>query len=175
MSALESVARSVENASALRGPAELVREQAHSLLVESETLDHLLGGDWLGHRLHPVLATAPMGALLMSTLLDVVGGERYADAVDTLTLVGLVSALPTAVTGAHDLATTDGPATRVGVVHAATMDLTLACFAAAHMSRRRGRRGRGRVLALAGTALAGGGAYLGGHMVYRLGVGVQEN
>ena len=174
MSALESAARTLEDASGLDPLADLARAQAHRFLVEPEAVDALLEGTWLGHRLHPVLAQLPMGAFAMSTLLDLVGGERHADAVDALTLVGIATALPTAVAGAHDLATTRGGETRVGVVHAATMDVTLVCFVAAHRARRKGRRRAGRFWALTGTAAAAGGAYLGGHLTYRLGVGVSR-
>ena len=53
------------------------------------------------------------------------------------------------------------------------MDVTLGLFGAAWVARRRGHRRTARRLALAGTALVGAGAYLGGHLVYRLGVGVE--
>lgn len=170
---LESLARRIEHARGLAGPADRVRESAHDTLVSNERLDWLLGGDWLGHRVHPVAAQVPMGAFMMATLLDLAGTEEHARAVDALTLVGILSALPTALTGAHDLATTDGGATRVALVHAAGMDATLLLFLAAHHARRRGDRRKGRRRALLGTAVASGSAYLGGHMVYRLGVGVR--
>ena len=54
------------------------------------------------------------------------------------------------------------------------MDATLGLFVAALVKRRRGDRRTARRLALAGTALAGTGAYLGGHLVFRMGVGVDE-
>ena len=72
------------------------------------------------------------------------------------------------------VATTTGAATRVAIVHAGTMDVTLALFSMAWVRHRRGNRRGARRLALAGVATAGVGAYLGGHLVYRLGVGVED-
>ena len=82
-----------------------------------------------------------------------------------------MTALPTAAAGAHDLATTSDAQSRVGLVHAVSMDAALALYTAALVRRRRGK-GSGRMLMLAGAAVAGAGAYLGGHLVYRMGVGV---
>ncbi len=137
-------------------------------------LDDALGGAWLGHRVHPVVVQVPMGAWLMAVLLDLADGEKHAAAVDTLLATGCVAAIPTAITGAHDLATTTGAATRVAVVHAGVMDAALGLFAMAWVKHRRGDRRAARRLALAGAGVAGAGAYLGGHLVYRLGVGVDE-
>lgn len=173
MSALQAVTDRIEGATGLDRVAGWVREQAHGLLVDDDRLDALLGGDWLGHPVHPLAAQLPLGAWLSATALDVTGGDRHARAVDALTLLGIVTALPTALTGAHDLATTRGSALRVAFVHAGTMDATLALFVAAHLARRRGRRPTARKLALAGVAVAGAGGWLGGHLVYRLGVGVR--
>jgi len=174
MSVPEALARRIEASAALDTVAEQVRSGAHDALVAPATLDRLLGGEWLGHRVHPVAAQVPMGAWLMAVLLDLADSERHAAAVDTLILAGCVTALPTALTGAHDLATTSGPETRVALVHAIMMDATLGLFATAWIKRRRGDRRAARRLALVGVALAGTGAYLGGHLVYRLGVGVDK-
>ena len=171
----ESLARRIENTAALDVLADRARSSAYDALVARPDLDALLGGEWLGHRVHPVAAQVPMGAWLMAVLLDLTGSEKHASAVDTLMLTGCLAALPTAITGVHDLATTSGPETRVAVVHALVMDVTLGLFTVAWLKRRRGDRRAARRLALAGAALAGAGAYLGGHLVYRLGVGVDEH
>ena len=172
MSVPETIARGLEDASSLDPITRCVRREGEALLVEPPALDHLLGGGWLGHRLHPALAQVPMGAFVMATLLSVTGSRRYDDAVDALLLTGVVSAIPTAVSGAQDLATTGDRQSGVGLVHAVSMDTALVLYAAALVNSRRGRRGRGAAYALAGALVAGGGAYLGGHLVYRLGVGV---
>lgn len=172
MSVMEQVAQRIEAAAALDPLARFVRSQGHRLLVEPRAVGRALSGDWFGHPIHPVAAQVPLGAWLMAVLLDLRGPQRHAEAVDTLLLTGCLAAVPTAATGLHDLATTSGASTRVGFVHAATMDVTLGLFAVAWVKRRRGDRGTARRLALAGAATAGIGAYLGGHLVFRRGVGV---
>lgn len=172
MSPLESLATRIEGARVLDRWADFARPKAHHALVENERLDSLFEGDWLGHRVHPVAVQVPLGAFLMATLLGVSGSDRHGAAIDTLLLTGIVSAVPAALSGAHDLATTSGGATRVAVVHAAANNVALGLFATAWLKGRRGDRRTARRLMLAATALAGTGAYLGGHLVYRLGVGV---
>lgn len=174
MNVLESITRRIERAEAMEPAAERFRAKVRPALVEPRWVDDLLGGAWLGHRFHPVAVQLPMGAWLMATLLDLADSERHAAAVDTLLLTGCITALPAAVTGAHDLATTSGRATRVGLVHAGTVDVALVLFATALVKHRRGDRRKARRLALAGAAVAGAGAYLGGHLAYRLGVGVDD-
>lgn len=53
---------------------------------------------------------------------------------------------------------------RVGLVHAVTNALAISTYAASWISRQRGRHGTGVQLALAGAAVLGAGAYLGGHL-----------
>jgi uncharacterized membrane protein len=174
MSLLESLARRIEDAEGLDPLADATREWGYDTFVARPVLDDLLGGSWLGHRVHPVAVQVPMGAWLMAVLLDLVDGEKHAAAVDALLATGCIAALPTALTGAHDLATTAGPATRVAAVHAGFMDASLVLFATAWVKRRRGDRRSARRFALAGVTVAGMGAYLGGHLTYRLGVGVED-
>ena len=174
MSLLESYARRIEEADGLDPLARLARSSAHDKLVAPPALDDVLGGGWLGHRLHPVAAQVPMGAWMMAVLLDLVGREKHAAAVDALLATGCLAALPTALAGAHDLGTTSGRETRVALVHAGTMDLALGLFVVAWIKHRRGQRRTARRLLLAGVVTAGVGAHLGGHLVYRLGVGVED-
>lgn len=174
MSLLESLARRIEDAEVLDPLADYSRDLSRDTFHDSPALDDLLGGGWLGHRVHPVLVQLPLGAWSMAVLLDLVDGEKHAAAVDALLVAGCVAYFPAALTGAHDLATTTGPATRVAITHAASMDIAVGLFAMAWVRHRRGDRRGARRLALAGTAVAGAGAYLGGHLVYRLGVGVED-
>lgn len=174
MSPLESLARRIEGAEALEPLADVSRRWGYDTFVARPALDDLLGGSWLGHRMHPVAVQVPMGAWLMAVLLDLVDDELHAAAVDALLATGCLTAIPTALTGAHDLATTTGPATRVAAVHAGSMDASLVLFATAWVKRRRGDRRSARRFALAGITVAGMGAYLGGHLTYRLGVGVED-
>jgi uncharacterized membrane protein len=174
MNPLESLAHRVAGATAIDTVADPARSSAHDTLVARPALDALLGGAWLGHRVHPVAAQAPLGAWFMAVLLDLADGEKHAAAVDTLLAAGCAAALPTLLAGVHDMATTTGEQTRVAVVHAGVMDVSLGLFAGAWIKHRRGDRRAARRWALTGAAVAGAGAYLGGHLVYRMGVGVED-
>jgi nitrite reductase/ring-hydroxylating ferredoxin subunit/uncharacterized membrane protein len=134
-----------------------------------------LTGRWLGHPVHPMSAVAPLGFWFSATTLDLVGGRRGAAAARRLVGLGVLSALPTAASGASDWIYTTGAERRVGAAHALTNNVATALFALSWWSRVRGRRLRGVGLGLAGSAVAGVGGFLGGHLAYRLGVGVNTS
>jgi nitrite reductase/ring-hydroxylating ferredoxin subunit/uncharacterized membrane protein len=134
----------------------------------------VLSGTPIGHPLHPLLTDVAIGAFTGATVLDLFGKSRSEHAADLLLAVGLASAVPTAAAGWSDWSDTYGSEQRVGVVHALSNAVGIGCFAASLAARRRGHRGLGRFLGLTGiTALAGGG-YLGGHLSYAAGVGVNN-
>ena len=105
-------------------------------------------------------------------MLDVVGGERAADASTTLVGAGVLAAVPAAVTGAIDWSDTTGEDHRMGALHGVGNLVVTGLYATSWMARRRGHRGLGIVLGLAGGTVATATAYLGGHLVYRRGIGV---
>lgn len=133
-------------------------------------VEDLLSGTPLGHPAHPVFVTIPIGTWTSALVLDAMGADDKA----TRQLVGLgiVAAVPTALTGASDWLSTTGAERRIGVVHAAVNDAALGLHVASWLARRRGSRARGTALSAAGTLLVGVGGWLGGHLAYALGVGV---
>lgn len=134
----------------------------------------VLSGTWLGHPLHPVLTDLPIGLWTSALVLDLAGGRRSRRAATELVALGVLSAVPTALSGAADWGDTTGPARRIGVVHAAANTTALACFAASWWARVRGRHGRGIALGLAGVTASTVGGYLGGHLLEALAVGVDR-
>ena len=60
---------------------------------------------------------------------------------------------------------------RSGLVHAVTNGPAISLYAASYLARRQGRHGRGVGLGLAGAAVSGVGAYLGGHLAQARKVG----
>lgn len=170
MTVLTALTDALDDARFLDAVARPIQGQARAL-VDNDQLDAVLGGEWLGHPVHPAASQVPLGTLAAATLLDVINSTKYADAVDLLTNVGVATAVPTALTGVHDWADTSGAAGRTGLVHAAAMDTALVLFVAAIVARKWGDRRKGRRLALAGLAVAGTGGFLGGHLAYVLGVG----
>jgi nitrite reductase/ring-hydroxylating ferredoxin subunit len=114
----------------------------------------------------------PIGSWLAATFLDFAGGRASRPAAQRLIAFGAVAALPTAFTGASDWVDTTGAERRVGLVHAAMNYTALATYTASWLARRRGRHTRGVALAIAGLSVLGIGGWLGGHLSYALGVGV---
>lgn len=141
-------------------------------LIRPGRLKDLLSGTWLGHPLHPVLTDITIGSLTGATLLDFVGGRRGEHAADVLVGVGVLSALPTAAAGAADWSDTVGEDQRVGVAHAASNLLGISLYAMSFVARRRGARGTGKLLGLGGLASMSIGGYLGGHLSFSRGIGV---
>jgi uncharacterized membrane protein len=165
--ALETLADRIEQADGLDGIAAKVQELISRVLPPPA--EDLLRGEPLGHPLHPALVALPIGAWTSASVLDLLG-ER--SAASKLTALGCLTALPTAAAGAADWATTTGAARRTGFVHAAVNDAALMTYLLSWRARRRGHGMRGALLALAGGGLLGLGGWLGGHLAYSQGVGV---
>lgn len=133
-----------------------------------------LSGTWLGHPLHPLLTDIPIGLFTSATALDVVGGSAARPAADRLVDLGLVSSLATAASGAADWSDTYGEEMRTGVVHAIANVLGIGLYTASALARRSGRRSAATTLSVAGLGVMSVGAYLGGHLSYSRGVGVNN-
>jgi len=146
-----------------------------SKVVRPGRLKDLLSGTWLGHPAHPMLTDLPIGAWTSAFALDVMGGEGAADASKRLVGLGVLAAIPTAVTGLSDLSDVVNEEDRsVGVAHALGNITAVALYGLSYLQRRLGRKRTGIALSLAGAAVASGSAYLGGHLVYRRAVGPSQ-
>lgn len=131
---------------------------------------NLLDGVWFGNPLHPALTDVPLGAWTAALALDLVGSESADDAL----AVGILGAVPAALTGLNDWSHLKDDARRIGTVHALLNTMGLALNVASYIARREGHRGLGRALsgvAFAGAALS---AHLGGHLSFGLGVRVNR-
>ena len=173
---LYRLAERVGELSVLDGPAEAVATRFRGLVPPGAVKD-ALSGTFLGHALHPLLTDLPIGTWTSATVLDLVGGERSADASERLVAAGILAAVPTAVTGTSDWADTtlaDSTVRRIGAVHAVSNVAALLLQGASLASRRSGRRGRGVLFGLAGMGALAVGGHLGGHLSYEKGVGVQQ-
>jgi nitrite reductase/ring-hydroxylating ferredoxin subunit/uncharacterized membrane protein len=133
-----------------------------------------LSGTALGHPLHPLLTDIPIGCFTSVSVLDVVGGRKGRAAADRLLRLGLAAAVPTALAGAADWSDTYGATKRIGVVHAASNATGLSFYALSALARRRGHRTRGALYALCGMSAMTVGGYLGGHLSYTRGVGMNR-
>lgn len=130
---------------------------------------NVVSGTFLGHPVHPLLVAVPIGSWSAAILFDLVGDRKGAQ---RLIGLGLISAVPTMAAGGSDWAYTTGAEQRVGLVHAAANSVTVTAYGLSWWERRRGHwlRGVGWSV-LAATSLTVGG-WLGGHLSYALGVGV---
>ncbi|HEU4656817.1 MAG TPA: Rieske (2Fe-2S) protein [Capillimicrobium sp.] len=163
----------LEHVEPLDPPAKAVQGAVHRAIPDGAAKD-ALSGTWLGHALHPLLMLVPLGSWTSAVLLDWLGGKQSEPAVDRLLAIGLAGALPTVATGASDWSDTWGGARRVGLVHALSNTTAAALFAGSLRARRRGARGTGKLLALGGMGVATVAGYLGGHLSYARGIGVDE-
>ena len=159
----------LDEASALDGVSDRVQTVVTST-VRPQRLRDLLHGTWLGHPLHPVLVELPVGAFFSAAVLDLLpGGHKAATRMITL---GVASAPAAIVAGWTDWSEMTPDRRRVGLVHAVANTAGVAFYAASLVRRR--RRGSGRALSYAGLAVAGLGAYLGGHLAYAQSAGTNQ-
>ncbi len=170
---LERVVEGVEQASSLDPVADRVRE-AVALAIPNGPRKDLLSGTWLGHPLHPMLTDLPIGFWTSAFVLDIVGGKRARPAAELLVGLGVLSALPTAASGAADWSDTDGRSRRVGLVHAAANSSAIALYAWSWNACRKHRHARGVALGFLGATAATVGGFLGGHLLARRGIGVDN-
>jgi nitrite reductase/ring-hydroxylating ferredoxin subunit len=137
-----------------------------------------LNGTWFGHPLHPALTNVALGAWSGSALLDLadgVSGSELGHAADLLVALGCVGGVGAAVSGLADWQDQEGRERDVGTAHAIVNTSALLLFSTSLALRLRGSRGSAFGLSLLGMGAAGAGAYLGGHLVFRLGTAVNRN
>jgi hypothetical protein len=153
----------LEQASALDRPVGAVQPTI-TAVFGTGTRGSVLRGDWLGHAVHPLLTDVTIGTWISASLLDLLGGSDSSAAAQRLVGAGLLAAAPTAWTGWAEWSVVAPREKRVGLVHAVANGVAIGVYAASWLARVRGRHGTGARLALAGAAVAGGSAYLGGHL-----------
>ena len=125
----------------------------------------LLLGKPLGHALHPVMTDLPIGLWTSAWVLDMLPVPGSRRAAQRLVGLGVLTAVPTAVTGWAEWGEVkDRESRRAGVVHAAANGAALALFAGSWLARRAGRHGRGVLLGSLGALAASAGGALGGHL-----------
>lgn len=163
---LDRLTTMVERATSLDPTADAL--QSVSSRLPAGRLKDLLSGTALGHPLHPAIVALPIGSFSMAMVWDLVGDDR--PAARRMLGVGLVSSLPAVVTGYSDWNETQGAERRVGLVHLTGNVIGLALLGGSWLRRRDGAGGRW--LALGGMGFLGLAGWMGGHLAYAMGVGV---
>src|SRR5207237_5443941 len=98
----EGIVGQIEQSQALDAFAQTLGSLVAKVLQPGKLKD-LLSGTWMGHPAHPMLTDVPIGAWTSAFVLDMVEGEGARSASDLLVGLGVVAALPTAVSGPSDL------------------------------------------------------------------------
>lgn len=173
--AAEDLVHRVEQAAWLDDPADTIQRVADRVVPPGPTRERWRGRA-LGHALHPMLTDLPIGCWTSAALVDLLGGRRGRPAADRLVAAGIVTAVPTAVAGLAELGDMSDPEIRrVGAAHALGNTAGIVLYVLSWLARRRGRRFRGVLLSLAGAGVLSASGYLGGHLVFRLGAGVDQD
>lgn len=137
----------------------------------------------LGHPIHQMLIPFPLGVLGMAVIFDIIAMVTELDALFTasyyMIAAGVISGLIAAVFGLIDfLGIPSGTrAKRVGALHGIGNVVVVVLFAGSWLMRRDSPSAPDTIalgLAIAGFALAGVTGWLGGELVDRLSVGVDD-
>src|SRR6185437_2527205 len=103
---------------------------------------NVLDGVWFGNPLHPALTDIPIGAWSAAFVLDLAGSP----AADQALGVGILGAVPTALTGLNDWSHLKDDSRRIGTVHAIVNAAGLTLNVLSLAARRGGMRRIGKVL-----------------------------
>jgi uncharacterized membrane protein len=137
----------------------------------------------LGHPIHQMVIVFPLGLLATATLFDGIRAatknKEWSLASHYMIGTGVVSGLAAAVPGLIDYLAIPRKtrARRIGLIHGLGNVLVTGLFGASWLSRRRNPRNpnaAAMALSVSGLALAAVTGWLGGELVDRLGVGVDE-
>jgi nitrite reductase/ring-hydroxylating ferredoxin subunit/uncharacterized membrane protein len=152
-----------------------VREQGGSAGLQ---LMNFLHGVWLGHPLHATVTDGPVGAWTAAMLLDALdvalpnkATKSCADGAIGIGLLAATLAIPAGLADWHELS---GHNRRLGLLHG-LLNLGISLAYVTSLLLRRGKaRPLGVTLGSLAYASAGVSAYIGGDLVYKLGIGVNR-
>ncbi len=124
-----------------------------------------------------MLVVVPIGSWTGASVLDLLRGRDSARSTELLIALGIAAAVPAVLTGLHDWADSAqsrSEVRRVGLFHGASNSAALALHVASLAQRRRGRYAAGVRLARGGFCMLFIGDWLGGHLAFAEGVGVNH-
>jgi uncharacterized membrane protein len=139
----------------------------------------------LGHPVHPMLVTFPLGLLVTGTIFDLIhlisDNGTFAEVGFWMISAGLIGGVLAAATGLADWTgiPSGTRAKRIGLLHGALNALVLVLFAIAWLVRvdntNHAPGAAAFTLEVIAVALGGAAAWFGGELVDRLGIGVHED
>jgi uncharacterized membrane protein len=167
---LQDALHRAESLQAADRPAGVLARLAGTV-TRNNGLAALLRGAWLGHPVHPLLVTVPIGAWLSAALLDLTGNRTAARQVLGLGLATVPAAVLAGLADYTDLNTAQR---RVATAHVTANSLAATLAALSFVSRCRDRHAAGAVLNALGLAATSVGGALGGHLAYAQSAGVRR-
>jgi nitrite reductase/ring-hydroxylating ferredoxin subunit/uncharacterized membrane protein len=180
----ERIDSALIGSNAISGLANFCQKILNALFAATllRPLKTFLNGTWLEHPLHPLLTDVPVGAWTAAILLDLlaiifhVSGLGVASAI--VTGLGILAALAAIATGFMDWMDVDPPELAIGITHA-TINVTatilfIISFVVA-WANNWDIRLRVFMPALGGYLIVAVGSYIGGSLVFRMGVMINRN
>jgi uncharacterized membrane protein len=123
--------------------------------------------DVLGHPIHPMFTDLPIGFWTSAWFLDLLPGRNAAaPAARRLIGLGVLSTVPTVVSGLGDASDLKRGESRMAAAHAGLNVAATAAFAVSWWMRRRETTARARMVAHVGAALATAAAAIGGRLAF---------
>lgn len=169
MSSLHALLARVEDADTLDDTTDVAAQLAERVIAHAG-LEGLLRGSWLGHPVHPLMVTVPIGTWMAAAVFDI--GFRDVTTARRLIAIGLAATPPTVLAGWADYPLLDRRQRRVGLVHAGSNAVGATLFALSYRAYRRDRNRAGRTWLLLGLGAISVGGALGGHLSYAQGAGM---
>jgi hypothetical protein len=121
----------------------------------------------LGHPVHPVFTDLPIGFWTSAWVLDLLPGRaKNAGAARQLLALGVLSTVPTIVSGVGDASEMGRDERRLAAAHAALNVAATAAFAMSWWMRRGQTTSAARAVAHAGAALATAAGAIGGRLAF---------
>jgi nitrite reductase/ring-hydroxylating ferredoxin subunit/uncharacterized membrane protein len=170
----EAIAARLERLTFLDPVSGYVQRGVRAAVPQDTAAKDVLSGTWLGHPIHPPLTDVVVGSWTSAWLLDLFGGQMARSGSELLLGTGIATAVPTAAAGLSDWAELRGGTQRVGLVHAFGNTTALTLQVMSLRARLRGDHSKGVGLSTLAMGVAGMSAWLGGHLSFGRGVGVNQ-
>jgi nitrite reductase/ring-hydroxylating ferredoxin subunit/uncharacterized membrane protein len=180
----EALDAAITRVGVIRAFAKGLQRALNAIFLEGplRPLKNFASGAWLEHPLHPLLTDVPVGAWTVTLLLYIVallfGVTQLGFAIALAMGLGILAALAAIATGFMDWMDVDPTELIIGFVHATANIIGTLCFTIAWFllySAQWQVSMTNFIPALLGYLIMSVGAYLGGTLVFRLGVMINRN
>jgi nitrite reductase/ring-hydroxylating ferredoxin subunit/uncharacterized membrane protein len=178
---IDKVDAAIHNNSLLHNVGYKLSSDLHQWFLQSKDrrkIEDILHGTWLGHPLHAVLVEIVVGSFSLGTFFDFVSlitrSRTSQKMADSLTRIGVVMSVPTAMAGMTDYSGIKKDAVSHGALHGMLNTVGLVFYLLSLRARHRNRRLTGIFWSMLGISVMTFSAWLGGELVYRFRVGVNH-